>query len=89
METDTNFDDILQSLDIPNVDNNSVVHTLSTCVNNVTMKPNNLMNMPSINFPNLQGLNLQSNASNVQSFGGLPFIQNYGQIHINYNILPK
>lgn len=89
METDTNVDDILQSLDIPNVDNNSVVHTPSTSVNNVMMKPNNFMNMPSINFPNLQGLNLQSNASNVQSFGGLPFIQNYGHIHINYNILPK
>jgi hypothetical protein len=42
--------------------------------------------------PAVNTVKMQSTMSNCHSFshfGGLPMINNYGTININYNILPK
>ena len=67
MKMDTNFDDIVKALNIPECQ---------------SVNPT-----PAVNT-----VKMQSTMSNFHSFshvGGLPMINNYGTININYSILPK
>jgi len=52
--------------------------------------PNTQQNtQPSCVQPVNNTVNMQSTMSNFQSFAGLPTINNYGNINISYNIIPK
>jgi hypothetical protein len=64
MKMDTNFDDIVKMLNIPECQ---------------SVNPTPAVKMQST----------MSNCHSFSHFGGLPMINNYGTININYNILPK
>lgn len=67
MKMDTNFDDIVKMLNIPECQ---------------SVNPT-----PAVNTVKMQST--MSNCHSFSHFGGLPMINNYGTININYSILPK